>query len=367
MLLAITTGKRKNAMTDSYKNILNEFIQKNQTYIVIPSAYDQEEFSDKFKFKIKETFSCNNKIIALFQSMSFAYKLRKIVKQNGIIRIFLYFDNDWFNIILNIFLINTKVDYFVWIHDPILHSGEGIITKTVRLFNEKFLYRKAKKIFISWEGIKGVVADRYKIGQEKIVSIKLPEMAETQFSDIIPSDSDKCLYDILFFGRIESYKGINLLIDTILYLEQSGRLLRTVIGGTGSIEKEVAKSINGHSNIIFINKYIENRKLAELISVSKIVVLPYKDATGTLAIQTANFYNKPVIASNVGCFSEYIENGVNGFIFDQYTVDDLANKIFYLLENRSLYQKMQQKMPYYFKKNFNLKTMAHKLEKEIQI
>lgn len=366
MLLTIITGKRKRATTDSYKNIINEFEHKDETCVIIPSIYKPDDFSDEFKLVLRETFSYHHKVLALFLGLLFAVKIRRIVKSNSVKRIFLYFDNDWINIYLMLLLVGTKVDYYTWVHDPELHSGEGYINTTVRAFNKKFLYKRAKKIFVSWEGAKDIISALYKVKPQSVIPIKLPEMAETEFHDIKPLPFDECVYDIIFFGRIEKYKGIDLLVDTIFEMEQAQKTLKVLIAGTGKAEQQVAEKTAGHNGITFMNEYIPDRKLAELIAVSKIVVLPYTDATGTQTIQLANFYNRPVIASKKGCFPEYITNGINGLIFDNYTPDSFSEQISKLLENPSLYNEMQQKIPSYFKKNFNLQSMAHRLESELR-
>jgi glycosyltransferase involved in cell wall biosynthesis len=165
---------------------------------------------------------------------------------------------------------------------------------------------------------------------------------------------------------VEEYKGIDLLIDSIIDLKNSGKKLRIMIAGTGSIEKDIQEKVKDLDYITFINRYVPDKELAELIAVSKIVVMPYKDATGTQAIQTANFYKKPVVASNKGCFPEYITDGVNGFIFNDYSIAGISKTILKLVDNEKLYKKMQTEIPSFFKKNFSLETMTAKLEKELQ-
>jgi glycosyltransferase involved in cell wall biosynthesis len=366
MLLAVNTGKRKNAITDSYKDIINRLSQKNNIAVIVPCVCAETEFRRDFSIIIREDFSCRNKAAAVFAASYFALKIRRMVGMHKIEKLFLYFDNDWFNIFLTVFLIKKNISYYVWIHDPKLHSGEGLITKTVRRFNVRFLYKKAEKIFISWEGIKKFVSETYGIDEQKIISIKLPELQEMEFRDIKPAPFGKCKYDLIFFGRIEEYKGIDLLIDSVINLKNSGKKLQTMIAGTGSIEQNIQEKVKDLDYITFINRYVPDKELAELIAVSKIVVMPYKDATGTQAIQTANFYKKPVIAANKGCFPEYIKNGINGFIFNDYSTAGISETILKLIDNEKLYKKMQIEMSSFFKKNFTLETMTAKLEQELQ-
>jgi glycosyltransferase involved in cell wall biosynthesis len=366
MLLTVNTGKRKNVMTDSYKDIVNGLGKKDKISAIIPCVYDKTDFSADLGLVVKENFSSSGKAAAIFKATLLALKTRRIIKKRGIKKIFIYYDTDYFNIFLRVFLAKMKVAYYVWMHDPILHSGEGFVTTTVKNFDIKFLYKKAKKIFIAWEGIKNFTASFYGIDEKKIVSIKLPELKDMEFEDIKPAPFEKCDYDLIFYGRIEEYKGIDLLVNSLLYLNSLGKNLRLLIAGTGKAEKKILEKVKDIKNIVFINRYVPDRELAELIAASKIVVMPYRDATGTQAIQVANFYNRPVIASSQGCFPEYVENGVNGFLFKEHAVTDLSKRIMELANDEKLYKKTQSKIPAYFEENFSLKNVTAKLEKEIQ-
>jgi glycosyltransferase involved in cell wall biosynthesis len=46
------------------------------------------------------------------------------------------------------------------------------------------------------------------------------------------------------------------------------------------------------------------------------VVCPYKEATQSGVLMTALAMKKPVLATSVGAFSEYIKPGVNGLLVD---------------------------------------------------
>lgn len=64
--------------------------------------------------------------------------------------------------------------------------------------------------------------------------------------------------------------------------------------------------------------------------------MPYRDATGTQVIQSVFFYEKPVIVTNVGCFPEYVEDGVDGIVVPALDVVALQQALEKLLENTEL-------------------------------
>ena len=124
-----------------------------------------------------------------------------------------------------------------------------------------------------------------------------------------------------FYGRIEEYKGLNLLLDAMKDPEMQHIRLLSV--GRGSDDQQIRKIVNSLVNVKFINDYVPDKELAKYIKQSRFVILPYKSATGSQTITIANYYEKMVLATKVGCFPEYIQEGKNGFFIDSYTKEDI--------------------------------------------
>ena len=99
--------------------------------------------------------------------------------------------------------------------------------------------------------------------------------------------------------------------------------VKLLIVGRGREDSGISRQVEKLDNVDFINEYVPNRKLAEYIKQSRYVILPYKTATGSQTIQLANYYNKLVLATNVGCFPEYVSNGENGFLIKMLNYDCL--------------------------------------------
>jgi Glycosyltransferase len=148
--------------------------------------------------------------------------------------------------------------------------------------------------------------------------------------------------DVLFFGRLENYKGIDTLVKAYEVLKKENLKIKLTIAGRGKIDKDLENKIN-KLGIIFKNYWISNEELCQLIENSDVLVAPYKNATQSGMVGVALAYGVPIIATNVGSFSEYIKDGVNGFLID---VDDhlgLAEKIKVLYQNRWLVIEMAKK------------------------
>lgn len=219
-----------------------------------------------------------------------------------------------------------------FVHDHRLHSGVGRLDSFFLKANLKYSYTKSAKIVVSCHAIKddilrlGLMPDREKIAVNYLGLLENLVYSKRELEQDI---------DVLFFGRIEYYKGLDVLI-------QAGRKMqnvRFVVAGKGDVS-QVFGIGDLPPNIEHINQYVPDDKLAELIQRSKVVVMPYRDATGTQTVQSIFYYKKPIVATNVGCFPEYIEDGVDGIIVPALDAMALRKAVEKLLNNDELRRKM---------------------------
>lgn len=320
MIMTISMVANRNAMGDSYKNIVNAFRNKSDIICVIPGAYSIDEFSAEFRDRIIE--GVMNEKYKFFNALLLIRKIRNLIQQYKIQKIFIYFDNSWFNILLLIFLYSYRLTYIVWVHDPILHLGEGKKEKFIRSLNAKLFFNHVDRFIVSYKEAVYDLSEKYKIDATKIFSIRLPRMAEMEYP-FSNEKNDGILFDFIFFGRIEEYKGIDLLVDVVKDMKN----IKLLIVGKGQMEHIIKEKVSICDNIVFINEYLPNEKLARKIIQSKWVILPYKTATGSQIVQIANFYGKPVLATKVGCFKEYIVNGRNGYFIETYSYESFYRAI----------------------------------------
>lgn len=129
---------------------------------------------------------------------------------------------------------------------------------------------------------------------------------------------------ILYFGNILPYKGLKYLYEAVNLLEDMANL-RVVIAGKGFDEN--LKKMECDKRYTILNRYISNSELTYLIKHSRIVVCPYLAASQSGVVQTAMVFKKPVVAFNVGAFSEVIKNGKNGYLVNPKDSKGLAEQI----------------------------------------
>lgn len=129
-----------------------------------------------------------------------------------------------------------------------------------------------------------------------------------------------------FFGRIEPYKGLDLLIAAFKKTRTLG--LKLIIAGNGSIDKQLKEEIESCESISLINRYINDDEFQPLLDKVDFVVLPYKRASQSGVIPMCFAYGKTVVATNVGALSEQVPEGTG--IITNPVSDDIARNIDYL-------------------------------------
>lgn len=167
-------------------------------------------------------------------------------------------------------------------------------------------------------------------------------------------------YTILYFGRISIYKGIEYLIEATNLLVKDIPQIKTIIAGGGKFYFDIS-DIKNNPHFEIYNHYIDNEFLSELINRAAVVICPYTDATQSGVVMTAYAFNKPIIATDVGSFREYIIDGETGLIVPPCNAEALAKAIEKLLNNKTLLNNMKERIEQTKEKEFSWKEAANKL------
>ncbi len=202
------------------------------------------------------------------------------------------------------------------------------------------LYKSAGRIIVHSETIKKKLLSNFNIKPEKTTvvphgnfDIYLPQQLPTQCEArqiFNLTAGDKVL---LFFGYIKEYKGLDLLLKSFKMLNAENSDIKLIIAGYPATRKlwesynEIIDSIKNKSNIILKLNFIPAEEIASYFLAADFVVLPYKRIDHSGIVHLAYSFNTPVIATNVGDFSEIIENEKSGYIVKPDDIQDLAVKI----------------------------------------
>lgn len=138
----------------------------------------------------------------------------------------------------------------------------------------------------------------------------------------------------LQFGYIRKYKGIDILLKAVAEIPaQEREKLRFTIAGKqyekldGTDYEKMSRELGLESCVRFLNGYIPEEELEELMAGADFMVFPYRHIYGSGALLLAYAYEKPVIASDIPAFREETENGKTGILFESGNPRALAGAI----------------------------------------
>jgi glycosyltransferase involved in cell wall biosynthesis len=135
--------------------------------------------------------------------------------------------------------------------------------------------------------------------------------------------------ELLFYGFVRPYKGLDVLLEAMALLPQEGLHLTVAGEFWGGVEEthDRIRSLGIEDRVEVSARYHGEQETAELFARADLVVLPYRSATGSGVVPIAYRYRKPVVASRVGGLQDVVENGVTGLLVEAGSPEALADGI----------------------------------------
>jgi glycosyltransferase involved in cell wall biosynthesis len=126
---------------------------------------------------------------------------------------------------------------------------------------------------------------------------------------------------VLFFGRIEPYKGVGVLFEAMSMLVAQFPATHLIVAGSGHLPP-IPKDIE--ANLLLLNRFIEDREIKAIFTRSLFIVLPYLEATQTGVVPLASAFELPAVVSRAGALPELVQDNVTGILVDAGDAQGLA-------------------------------------------
>lgn len=114
--------------------------------------------------------------------------------------------------------------------------------------------------------------------------------------------------EILFFGSIKAYKGVDVLIRAVSELARRRRDFHVTISGKPFVDVsllEVELTAAGASDLVTLEaRHLSEVELGIRLETADIVVFPYREIDASGAFACASQFGKPILASDLGVFAE---------------------------------------------------------------
>ena len=231
--------------------------------------------------------------------------------------------------------LSKKYKVFFTVHDLHPHEANKAFHKIIR---QKLLYKKSVKIRVS---VKNLITNSAEQEEElkkmypgkSINYFNFPSLVNTVIinGQMYPSELTGKDNYVLFFGRIEQYKGVELVYKAFT---ESDALKDTTLVIAGSGEIYFQRDLSKENNIIIINRYINDEEIANLFRHARITIYPYLSATQSGVLSLSCYFGVPIIASDIPFFMTVSEYGL-GVNFKKGDMKSLI-EAFRTMRNRDL-------------------------------
>ena len=143
--------------------------------------------------------------------------------------------------------------------------------------------------------------------------------------------------NILFFGLIRKYKGLDILLEAFGLLPDDYQL---IIAGEpyGSFEpyQKIIDRIPGKERIHKVLKYIKDSEVTDYFSAADLAVLPYRSATQSGISSVSYHFEVPMIVTDVGGLKETIGDRGTGLVASEGTPEAIRSEIERYFSNPSI-------------------------------
>jgi len=220
-------------------------------------------------------------------------------------------------------------------------------------------YRLSEKIIAVSNDTKGVLTEKYQVDARKVKVI--PNGVDV--GRFHPTrDVVKRKNSLLFVGRLDRRKGIDYLVEAILYVKKEIPDAVLFIVGEGKLKHklvEFIKSNNLTSNIIFLGSISDDELVEWYSKVQALVVPSLFEGFGIVCIE-AMACGLPVIGTKVPGIVDIIRDRDNGLLVPPQDSKGLAEAIVQMLNDNYLRKLLRNKGRDEVLKRFSWESIANK-------
>jgi glycosyltransferase involved in cell wall biosynthesis len=202
-------------------------------------------------------------------------------------------------------------------------------------------YALAEQVFVHTQKMKSELIEDFGVKEENVTVIPFGINNAVPQTNLTVAEAKRILgiqsgeKVILFFGRMRPYKGLEHLLAAFERLSKNRSDYRLIVAGEpkkGSEEyigeiRRIIQRIDKDGRIVCKLQFIPDEETELYFKAADILALPYKEIFQSGVMFLAYSFGLPVVAANVGSFSDEVVEGSTGFLCDASDADDLADAI----------------------------------------
>ena len=209
----------------------------------------------------------------------------------------------------------------------------------IRFVSEAQVARDADQIVVWTEGEAAHMMSEFRLPKEKFAVIP-PGVDTNEFSASPTSSTSRSRRRILYVGRLDALKGIDLLIDAFAIIIDRGfdAELQIVGGGTADEFRRVLGSISKLrlTDRVKLPGVLPQSELPAIYANADCIVAPSFHETFGLAILEAAACGTPAVAADVDGLRSIVVNNESGYLIRKRDPGLYADKILQIVGNQDL-------------------------------
>lgn len=168
-------------------------------------------------------------------------------------------------------------------------------------------------------------------------------------------------------GRPSYQKNIEMLVEVVKRLKEQMPEIHLIVMGVGEYspnKENVERLIQNYQleNHITLIPWIQREQIFSIIDNSKMYVSAARYEGLPYSVIEAMALAKACVVTNCDGNRDLIQDGINGYVVPENSVETMANRIFELLTDDVLRTKMQKNAYSRFQKHFNIENSIENLE-----
>jgi len=310
----------------------------------------------------------------VFITPEMSHFLKEYIQEFDIVHLHSY--RTYQNIIAYKYARGHKVPYIIQPHGSVPRnippSTLKMLLKT--LFDYAWGYRilrDAARVLALSRDEAGIIL-RMGISKEKIVIIpngidlsRYKPVAKGRFRSKYGIDDN--IKIVTYIGRISVEKGLDFLLKAftkLLKISKESVVLAIIGPDMGYLRNVVklVKQLGLKDKVLIIGPLPHSEELFSVYVDSDVIVIPSKSEAFPVTALEAFVYGKPVISTRVGALKDVIIDGVTGFLVNYDDVDELARKMYMLINDDQLATNMGKEAQRLAKHRFSLDNIVKEIE-----
>ena len=162
---------------------------------------------------------------------------------------------------------------------------------------------------------------------------------------------------VTYVGKLEKWKGAEILIDVFKIIRRKLRDVEFMVAGDGALAKKLRKT----NLAVKLLGYVPHDKMPEVYHKTAVLVLPsFMEGSPTICMESLAC-GTPVVATDVGDTREMVIYGKTGFLVKPGDAEAMASKVIELLEDDDLRKMMGEEGRRHIEENFSYDIIVKRI------